>query len=173
VSAIAGVLREHLGPGDPLAGYAERLADPLLRRDVRGYLNGSIDLVMRLPGADQAAPPRFAIVDYKTNWLGGWDEPLTAWDYRPPALAAEMTRAHYGLQALLYTAALHRYLRWRVPGHQPGRDLAGVHYLFVRGMLGPDTPVLDGGRCGAFSWNPPGPLVTALSDVLDGLEIAA
>ncbi len=36
--------------------------------------------------------PRFAIVDYKTNWLGGLDEELTAWHHRPAALAAEMQR---------------------------------------------------------------------------------
>ena len=45
------------------------------------------------------------------------------------------------LQALLYTVALHRYLRWRLPGYDPERNLAGVLYLFVRGMVGPDTPV--------------------------------
>ena len=45
-----------------------------------------------------------------------------------------MERAHYRLQALLYTAALHRYLRWRLPGYDPERHLAGVLYLFVRGM---------------------------------------
>ena len=42
------VLREHLPPGDPLAGYADRLADPALRRSVRGYVTGSIDLVARV-----------------------------------------------------------------------------------------------------------------------------
>ena len=47
-----------------------------------------------------------------------------------------MQRAHYPLQALLYTAALHRYLRWRLPGYDPRRNLAGVLYLFVRGMTG-------------------------------------
>ena len=45
LSAIAGVLRAHAAPGDPLAGYAERLLDPRLRASVRGYLAGSIDLV--------------------------------------------------------------------------------------------------------------------------------
>ena len=33
---------------DPLAGYAERLGDPVLRRSVRGYVTGSIDLVARV-----------------------------------------------------------------------------------------------------------------------------
>jgi len=86
-------------------------------------------------------------------------------------LAAEMTHAHYGLQALLYAAALHRYLRWRMPGYHPDVNLAGVHYLFVRGMVGADTPVLGGSRCGVFTWRPTGAMVQALSDVLDGEEV--
>jgi exodeoxyribonuclease V beta subunit len=60
------------------------------------------------------------------------------------------------LQALLYTVALHRYLRWRLPGYDPDHNLAGVYYLFVRGAPG-----------GVFEWRPSGALVTALSDVLE------
>jgi exodeoxyribonuclease V beta subunit len=165
LDAIAAVLRAHLQPGDPLAGYADRLADPALRHAVRGYLTGSIDLVVRHGDA-------FAIVDYKTNWLAAPGEELSAWHHRPAALAAEMERAHYGLQALLYTAALHRYLRWRLPGYDPERHLAGVLYLFVRGMTGPDTPVVDGLPCGVFAWRPRGALVEALSDALDRGEAA-
>jgi exodeoxyribonuclease V beta subunit len=153
--------------GDPALGsYAARLDDPALRQSVRGYLAGSIDLVVRLRGSRRA--PRFAIVDYKTNWLGTPGEDLSAWHYRPAAVAAEMERAHYLLQALLYTVALHRFLRWRVSGYDPERHLAGVLYLFVRGMVGAATPAVDGAPCGVFSWRPPPRLVTALSDVLDG-----
>ena len=161
LAAIARVLREHSAPGDPLAGYAERLLDPRLRSSVRGYLAGSIDLVLRLDGE------RFAVVDYKTNWLAPPGEELTAWHHRPAALAAEMTHSHYGLQALLYLVALHRYLRWRVPGYSAERNLAGVLYLFVRGMTGPDTPLVDGVPCGVFTWQPTPALVEALSDVFD------
>ena len=144
---------KHLPSGDPMAAYAGRLEDPALRSQVRGFLTGSIDLVVRIDGA------RFAIVDYKTNWLGPADQPLTLAAYRPEALVAEMSRAHYSLQALLYTVALHRYLRWRLPEYDPDRHLAGVVYLFVRGMAG------DSER-GVFGWRPPGRLVVALSDVL-------
>jgi ATP-dependent exoDNAse (exonuclease V) beta subunit len=87
-------------------------------------------------------------------------------DFELP-LVGEMHRAHYALQALLYTAALHRFLRWRVEGYDPEVHLAGVAYLFLRGMTGADTPQVDGSPCGVFSWCPPGALVTALSDVLD------
>ena len=120
LAAIADVLRAHSEPGDPLAGYADRLLDPRLRSSVRGYLAGSIDLVLRLGG------DRFAVVDYKTNWLAFPGEELTAWHHRPAALSAEMRHSHYGLQALLYTVALHRYLRWRLPGYSAERNLAGV-----------------------------------------------
>ncbi|HEX8157436.1 MAG TPA: UvrD-helicase domain-containing protein [Solirubrobacteraceae bacterium] len=170
LTAIADVLQEHLRPDDPLAGYAQRLDDPALRRAVGGYLTGSIDVVIRVPGG--AGISRFAVLDFKTNWLGAPGEALIVGHYRPSVLAAEMRRAHYGLQALLYSAALHRYLRWRLPGYDAGRNLAGVVYLFLRGMTGRDTPSIDATPCGVFGWRPTKPLVEALSDVLDRGNVA-
>jgi exodeoxyribonuclease V beta subunit len=151
LSAIAAVLRAH---GDPLAGYAARLDDPALRSVVRGYLTGSIDLVVRFGD-------RYALLDYKTNWLAPPGEPLALAHHDQPALAAAMHHSHYGLQALLYAVALHRYLRWRLPGYDPERQIAGVLYLFLRGMTGDP-------RYGVFAWRPSGALVSALSDALDG-----
>ncbi len=165
LAALARLLVERVPDGDPLAGYAERLADPALQGDLRGYLVGSIDLVARVRAPDGS--PRFAVVDYKTNRLGPAGEPLSAWHYRPASLAEAMQRAHYPLQALLYAAALHRYLRWRLPDADPEHAVAGVLYLFVRGMTGPDTPRVDGQPCGVFAWRPPEGLVGALSDLLD------
>jgi len=162
LAAVAAALRRHVAPGDPLAGYPDRLEDPALRAELRGYLTGTIDLVVRLPGG------RFLVVDHKTNRLAAPDEELTAWHYRPTALAAEMQRAHYVLQGLLYAVALHRYLRWRLAGYSPEQHLAGIAYLFLRGMVGPATPLVDGLPCGVFAWRPPGALVEELSDVLDG-----
>ena len=133
LTALADVLRAH---GDP---YAERLAT-LDEGELRGFLTGFLDLTVRLPDG------RFAIFDYKTNGLAAFD---------PDALREEMHRRHYGLQALLYAVALHRYLGWRAPGAQ----IAGVGYLFLRGMDG--TP-----GAGVFAWTPPAPLVEALSHAL-------
>jgi exodeoxyribonuclease V beta subunit len=162
-ATIAAVLREHLAEDDPLSGYARRLEDPALRPSVRGYLTGSIDLVMRVG-------ERFAIADYKTNWLGAPGEPLTASHYRHAALTAEMERSHYALQALLYTVALHRYLRWRIPAYDPRVNLGGVYYLFVRGMTGaqgdPVAGAMPAGSPGVFAWHPSGELVEALSEAL-------
>jgi exodeoxyribonuclease V beta subunit len=155
---IAPLLRAHLPADDPLVRYPDLLADPALAdQPLRGYLTGSIDAVLRLPG------PRFAVVDYKTNWLGPYGEPLTSAHYTPERLAAAMADAHYPLQALLYGVALHRFLRWRLPDYSPERHLGGTLYLFVRGMCGPAT-----GASGVFGWAPRPALTVALSDLLHG-----
>jgi exodeoxyribonuclease V beta subunit len=163
VPAIADLLRAHLVEDDPLAGYGDRVAAaaPRLQGELRGYLAGSIDLVWRLGDG------RFLIADHKSNWLGAPGEPLTAHHHRPAALAEAMQRAHYPLQALLYVVALHRYLRWRLPGYDPAAHLGGVLYLFLRGMTGPDVPHVGAHPCGVFAWRPPVALVTDLSDLLD------
>jgi len=153
---VAPLLRAHLPADDPLAPYADRLMSPLLgEQSLRGYLSGSVDAVLRLPDG------RFLIVDYKTNFLG-----TTAADYTD--LADAMLHSHYPLQALLYSVVVHRYLRWRLPDYDPEQHLGGVLYLYLRGMCGPETPLVDGHPAGVFSWQPPASLVIALSDLLDG-----
>jgi exodeoxyribonuclease V beta subunit len=110
-------------------------------------------------------------VDYKTNRLGGLDgEVLTVGDYAPVQMAQAMMSAHYPLQALLYTVAVHRMLRWRQPAYDPAVHLGGVLYLFVRGMAGSHTPRVDGLPCGVFGWRPSPSLVVELSVLLDGVS---
>ena len=155
---IARLFEASVVPGTPLDGYAARFTSPALATHLRGYLTGSLDLVLRT--RDGAGVPRFLVVDYKTNWLGPRDEVLSAWQYRPEALAGVMQRDHYPLQAILYMVALHRYLRWRLPGYDPATHLAGVLYLFLRGMVGPEGPAVDGVPCGVFAWPTPPALVT-------------
>ena len=169
IAALAALLRRFVPPGDPLAGYADRLADPALADTLRGYLSGSLDLVLRIPAGpgDGPAAARFAVADHKTNWLGTGEERLSAWHYRPAAMAEAMQRAHYPLQALLYSVALHRYLRWRLRGYDPERNLGGVLYLFLRGMTGAGAPTVGDQPCGVFAWAAPTDLVTGLSDLLD------
>jgi exodeoxyribonuclease V beta subunit len=153
--------REHV-PTGLLSSYADALAG-LPDVPLRGYLTGSIDVVLRV-----GSPPRYLIVDYKTNRLGGYDEPLTAWHYRLGAMETAMVEAHYPLQALLYAVALHRYLRWRQPGYDPEVHLGGCLYLFLRGMSGPGVVDASGAAPGVFGWRPPTGLVTGLSDLLAG-----
>ena len=150
---------------DPLYAYGARLqSDALGRQNLRGYLSGSIDAVLRVPSR---RGHRYVVVDYKTNRLGEFGTPNTAADYTTPHLADAMMHSDYPLQALLYSVVLHRFLRWRLPDYAPERHLGGVLYLFVRGMCGPNTPEVDGQPCGVFSWQPPAGLVSRLSDLLD------
>ncbi|OBK70922.1 exodeoxyribonuclease V subunit beta [Mycobacterium sp. 1274761.0] len=167
LSHVGELLGAHLPAGDPLALYADRLTGPALGgQPLKGYLSGSVDAVLRI--AD-----RYMVVDYKTNWLGDPSEPLTAADYAQPRLVEAMLHSDYPLQALLYSVVLHRFLRWRLPEYVPDRHLGGVMYLFLRGMCGPDTPVVDGHPAGVFSWQPPSLLITAISDLLDVGRAAA
>jgi exodeoxyribonuclease V beta subunit len=164
VQAIADSLDAWLPETDPLRDYGEHLRQsPVDQRALRGYLTGSIDVALRIGG-------RYLIIDYKTNRLGTVGSPLIMRHYTPAAMAAAMMEAHYPLQSLLYGVALHRFLRWRQPGYDPDTHLGGVLYLFVRGMAGPATPVIDGVPCGVFSWRPPTGLILELSDVLAGVR---
>ncbi|MEI6623953.1 MAG: UvrD-helicase domain-containing protein [Actinomycetes bacterium] len=167
VGAIRELLREHVQAGDPLVGYADVLDSPHLRDPVRGFMAGSIDVVLRTH--NDLGAPQFTVVDYKSNRLAPASE-LSAWHYRPAALREAMFHANYPLQFMIYTVALHRYLLWRLPGYDPAVNLGPVKYLFLRGMMGPHTPVVGGQPCGVFSWQPPPELICALSDLFrDGV----
>ncbi|MGI9085489.1 MAG: UvrD-helicase domain-containing protein [Aeromicrobium sp.] len=168
---VADVLRRHLPADDPMRAYAERLESPSLGDQVlRGYLSGSIDVVLRVP--DPGAGHRYVVVDYKTNKFGDPDRPLTALDYTPELMTEAMLHSHYPLQALLYSVVLHRFLRWRLADYDPERHLGGILYLYVRGMCGPETPEVDGQPCGVFAWNPPVTMVVELSRLLGGAVAA-
>ena len=104
----------------------ERLSTSLLH----GMLTGFVDLIFEHGG-------RYHVLDYKTNWLGTY---LSA--YRSASLDAEMSKHVYGLQAVLYSVALHRYLRQRLRGYDPQRHLGDSWYLFVRAVgLEPDLGI--------------------------------
>ena len=72
---VGALLDQHLAADDPLRPYAARLRSPGLgAQSLRGYLSGSIDVVLRVPAVPTASP-RYLVVDYKTNWLGPADVP--------------------------------------------------------------------------------------------------
>jgi exodeoxyribonuclease V beta subunit len=173
---VGDLVAQYLPAADPLASYAERLTgDALGNQSLRGYLNGSVDAVLRIPDGAVPGGHRYVVVDYKSNWLGDGDGSLTSADYERARLVEAMLHSDYPLQALLYCVVLHRFLRWRQPGYDPERHLGGVLYLFlfVRGMCGVDTPVVDGHRAGVFDWQPPASLIVAVSELLDAGRAAA
>src|SRR4029450_2198177 len=101
---VGPLLRRHLPPSDPLVGYPDLMDDPSLNPQVlRGYLTGSIDAVLRIRSDNR--PPRYLVVDYKTNWLGGFDgEVLKLGHYVPALMAGAMMGAHYPLQGVVERA---------------------------------------------------------------------
>jgi exodeoxyribonuclease V beta subunit len=122
---------------------------------VRGFMKGFIDLVFEAGG-------RFYIVDYKSNWLGN-----SAADYRPQRLYEAMARDDYYLQYLIYSVAVHRYLRLRLADYDYDSHFGGVFYLFLRGMH-PDAP-----DNGVFRDRPEKNLIEALDRYLDSGSVDA
>ncbi len=100
-----GVVRERHGFG--------------LRARLEGLMTGLIDLTYRHDG-------RWYVLDYKSNRLPGYDA---------AHLREAMAHSEYDLQALIYTLALHRWLRFRLgDGYDYARDFGGIRYLFCRGL---------------------------------------
>ena len=99
-----------------------------LRRRLEGLMTGKIDLTYTHDG-------RWYVLDYKSNRLPRYDA---------AHLAAAMAHSEYDLQALVYTVALHRWLRFRLgDGYDYARDFGGIRYLFCRG-LGPQDDASQG-----------------------------
>ena len=89
-----------------------------LRRQLEGLMTGLIDLTYLHDG-------RWYVLDYKSNRLTAYDA---------ASLQRAMAHSEYDLQALIYTLALHRWLRFRLPGYDYARDFGGIRYLFCRGL---------------------------------------
>lgn len=89
---------------------------------VSGIMRGFIDLTFEHNG-------RFYIADYKSNWLGFHIE-----DYTRERLAQVIEEHRYDLQYLIYTLALHRYLKANLADYDYETHFGGVYYLFLRGL---------------------------------------
>ena len=133
-------------------------ADDSLQFDrLDGYMTGFIDLTFRHDG-------KWYIADYKSNHLG-----YTHDEYNNDALTAAMQHHRYDLQYLIYSVALRRYLKARLPGFDSSRDFGGVYYLFVRGMPGASEKPAETTPCtGVYVARPPEDLLQALDQLLGG-----
>jgi exodeoxyribonuclease V beta subunit len=130
-----------------------------------GLMTGSIDSVIRL---GDTADSTYGVIDYKTNRLHtpGESAPLSAYGYE--SMKRAMEHGDYPLQILVYNVALHRMLQLRLANYDIDRQIGTTHYLFVRGMIGPNTPVVDGYRNGVYAWRPSNELIVAASRLLGG-----
>ena len=117
-------------------------------RQVAGFLKGFMDLVFAFEG-------RYFVLDWKSNRLGNRVE-----DYNQEAMAHAIRHSFYDLQYHLYTVALDRYLRVRLPCYDYEQHFGGVRYVFLRGVT-PDHPTL-----GIFSDRPTRATLARLAVVL-------
>ena len=95
---------------------------PLQEFRINGMLKGFIDLVFEFEG-------QYFVLDYKSNHLGD-----NTRAYGSKAMAHAMLSHRYDLQYVLYTLALHRLLKARLPDYRYQRDMGGAIYLFLRGV---------------------------------------
>ena len=128
----------------------------IFSRPKDGFIKGFIDLVFQFQG-------RFYLVDWKSNFLGARVE-----DYHRENLVRVMEDHCYPLQLNLYVLALHRYLKYRVPGYRYAEHFGGAYYLFLRGM----DPGKEKGF-GIYYELPEEGLIEALSQRLIGAEAGA
>ncbi len=124
VDALLQLLHAHdVVPDRQAFGFRHRL---------EGLMTGLVDLTYRHDG-------RWYVLDYKSNRLPRYDA---------DALGEAMRHSEYDLQALVYTLALHRWLRFRLgDAYDYDRDFGGCRYVFSRGIE-LDAPV-QGARTGS------------------------
>ena len=119
--AIDDAVCSHLLPG--------RQRPPLAPQQLQGLFKGFIDLVFEHEG-------RHYVLDHKSNWLGPDDS-----HYHPQALEGAVLSHRLDLQYALYTLALHRLLRSRLPDYDYDRHVGGALVLFLRGHAAPGQGV--------------------------------
>lgn len=96
-------------------------------RQSSGMLQGFIDLIF-------THNDRFYLLDWKSNYLG----PKKT-DYNPESMHDSMCRSAYVLQYHLYTLALDRLLKSRLPDYRYEKHFGGSLYLYLRGVSADST----------------------------------
>ena len=109
-SELDALIQQHVLPGQPR---------PALQNQVmQGMLTGFMDLVIEHDG-------RYWVLDYKSNKLP---------QYPAPQLQAAVLDKRYEVQYVLYTLALHRLLKNRLPHYSYEQHMGGAIYVFLRGI---------------------------------------
>lgn len=95
--------------------------------DINGLLTGFIDLIFKHDG-------RYYVADYKSNYIND-----RIGSYSDSEIKMNMVNHHYYIQYILYTLALHRYLKCHKPDYDYDTDVGGIAYLYLRGMKSADN----------------------------------
>jgi exodeoxyribonuclease V beta subunit len=135
-AALDQLIQSHVFEGTPRPALQARV--------MQGMLTGSMDLVLQHDG-------RYWVVDYKSNKLPSYD---------PNTLQDAVLHKRYEVQYVLYTLALHRLLKVRLPGYDYSQHMGGAVYLFLRGIHAEGA--------GVHLQRPPQELIEALDSLFTG-----
>ncbi|MHC4871807.1 MAG: exodeoxyribonuclease V subunit beta [Planctomycetota bacterium] len=124
---------------DTLAGWQRYLP--------KGFFTGVIDLLF-------VHSDKYYVLDWKSNCLGGTPDSFTDADIK-----AEMTANAYFLQYLIYTTAVHNYLKGCLADYNYEKHIGGAVYIFLRGAE-------SGSSRGIFYDLPSQDLIEELSQLL-------
>ncbi len=142
---ITEVLKKHWTGNPEKLGFLAKL-ERWDRQIPRGFMTGSIDLVCEHGG-------KYYIIDWKSNRRTGRIE-----DFKLDDLRKEIAENTYFLQYLIYTVAVHNYLRGCKKDYEYEKHFGGVFYLFLRG--------LDAEGHGIYYDRPTCDMISDLSNVL-------
>ncbi len=125
-------------------GYTASSAEYLV---LDGMMTGLIDLTFR-------KDDKYYLVDYKSNYLGP-----SFRDYEPEKLNVAMKSHQYDLQYLIYSVALNKMLKHKLPDYDYEQHFGGVSYLFLRGMQ-------SGSATGVYATKPDADTIDELTGLL-------
>ena len=124
--------------------------------DLKGMLKGFVDLIFEWQG-------QYFVLDYKSNHLGNHES-----EYHDSAVQHAMAKNRYDVQMVIYTLALHRLLKLRIPNYDYDQHIGGGYYLFLRGMK-PDQAL----PYGQYFHKPNKALIESLDAMISQEDLAA
>jgi exodeoxyribonuclease V beta subunit len=125
--ALANLLTDHRNSAERnnTEGTGTSLKYPVMLpsyKKLSGMMHGFIDLIFEYQG-------KYYLCDYKSSHLGDNFQ-----DYQFDALLDNVEKNYYDLQYLIYSLALHRYLKQALVDYDVNQHFGGVYYLYLRGM---------------------------------------
>ena len=105
---------------------------------------------------------KYYVCDYKSTHLGDSLD-----DYHYEALRHNIEKNYYDLQYLIYSLALHRYLKQNLADYNCEEHFGGIFYLYLRGMSNAD----DNQGAGVYFRQITANELTQLDDLFLGKEL--
>lgn len=136
VREVAKVLKKYRLHVQKTTGFPALTMSMANIPQLSGMMHGFIDLIFEQDG-------KYYVADYKSTHLG--ESPQ---DYTMDKLHKNNQHHLYDLQYLLYSLALHKYLKQQVGNYTFEEHFGGVYYLYLRGMS-PEYQV-EGKSTGVF-----------------------